>query len=207
MNRLLRDIIMVQLALMLSGLAIDLIVRADLGTTPWVVFEAALTHYLPITLGQSVILVSVVLLGVILVARQPLGWGTLVNIACLGLWVDWMKPLVPVIPSVLPLQIAYLVLGTATFGVASAIFVGSRAGAGPRDSLMLVLARVTRLSLRTTRTLIEVTVVTVGWLLGGPVGLGTLFFALTIGPTVQLAMRTLRLTPMPLATAPEPEGP
>ncbi len=96
-------------------------------------------------------------------------------------------------PHLFLIQVAYLPLGTLVMGFATAIYIGVTAGAGPRDSLMLALSRLGKISLRVARTCIEVTVVVVGWLLGGPAWLGKLVAAVAIGPAVQLGFKILRV--------------
>ena len=187
------DFLMIQFGFVLFGLSIDMMVRANLGLGPWDVLHMALTYHLPITLGEASIGVAfvVVLLDVIL--REPLGWGTIANMIFIGVWIDILKPFVPSVPSVFWIQIAYLLLGTIVMGFATAIYISVDAGAGPRDSLMLALSRLSKTSVRRARTILEVSAVAVGWLLGGPAWLGTLVFALTIGPAVQLAFKLLRV--------------
>ena len=107
----------------------------------------------------------------------------------------------------LPVQIALFLLGTGMMGLATAVYISVEAGAGPRDSLMLAVHRVTGWSVRRTRGVIEVAVVAVGWLLGGPAGLGTVAFALLIGPAVQWGFKLFkvqphRLEPVQVADAP-----
>jgi len=161
----------------------------------------ALTYHLPITLGQASIWVAflVVLLDVAL--REPLGWGSLANVVFIGVWIDIMKPFIPPVPSVIWIQAAYLLLGTLVMAFATAIYIGVDAGAGPRDSLMLALSRLGHTSVRIARTIIEVSAVAVGWLLGGPAWIGTIIFALAIGPAVQLAFKLLRIHPSEPRTA------
>ena len=189
------DFLVIQFGFVLFGLSIDIMVRANLGLGPWDVLHMALTYHLPITLGEASIGVAfvVVLLDVIL--REPLGWGTIANMIFIGVWIDILKPFVPSVPSVFWIQIAYLLLGTIVMGFATAIYIGVDAGAGPRDSLMLALSRLSKTSVRRARTIIEVTAVTVGWLLGGPAWIGTIVSALAIGPAVQLAFKLLRVRP------------
>ena len=189
------DFLVTQFGFVLFGLSIDIMVRANLGLGPWDVLHMALTYHLPITLGEASIGVAfvVVLLDVIL--REPLGWGTIANMIFIGVWIDILKPFVPSVPSIFWIQIAYLLLGTIVMGFATAIYIGVDAGAGPRDSLMLALSRLSKTSVRRARTIIEVTAVTVGWLLGGPAWIGTIVSALAIGPAVQLAFKLLRVRP------------
>jgi uncharacterized membrane protein YczE len=196
-RQFLRDMLVIQLGFLLFGVAIVIMVKAELGTSPWVALEVALTRLLPITLGQAAILVAAVIILLDLLLREPLGWGSLANMLSIGLWVDWLQPWVPSPPAMWWLQVPYLLLGVLIMGFATAVYVGVRAGAGPRDSLMLAVARLGRVSVRRARTILEVIVVTVGWLLGGSVGIGTLLFALTIGPAVQFAFRLLRVRPLP----------
>jgi uncharacterized membrane protein YczE len=107
----------------------------------------------------------------------------------LALW------LIPPVYSPLALQIPMLLGGILGMGLGSAIYIGVDAGAGPRDSLMLAIHRTTGVSIRLARGVIEVTVVTIGWLLGGPAGIGTLVFALLIGPSVQSGFKLLKVEP------------
>jgi uncharacterized membrane protein YczE len=195
-RRFLRDFVVIQIGFLLFGLAIVIMVKADLGTSPWVALEVALVRRFPITLGQAAILVAAVIILLDIMLREPLGWGSLANMVSIGLWVDWLQPWVPAPPPVWWLQTPYLLLGVLIMGFATALYVGVRAGAGPRDSLMLATARLFKVSVRTARTLVEIVVVTVGWLLGGSIGIGTLLFALCIGPAVQLAFRVMRVRPL-----------
>jgi uncharacterized membrane protein YczE len=204
-RQFIRDFLVIQFGFLLFGLAIDIMVQANLGTSPWVVLEKALTLHLPITLGQATIVVAIVITLIDVLLKQPLGWGTVANMLSIGFWVDWLAPFIPAAPANLWIQIPYLLLGALIMGFATAIYVGVNAGAGPRDSLMLAIARLANVNLRRARTFLEVTVVIVGWILGGPVGLGTLIFALAIGPAVQLAFRLLRVRPAHVQTAPAPD--
>lgn len=194
-RQFIRDFAVIQIGFLLFGLSIVILVKADLGNTPWVVLEGALIKYVPITLGQAIIVVAVVITVIDLLLKQPLGWGTLANMLSIGWWVDILAPYVPAPPMNLVLQIAYVLLGAVVMGFATAVYVGVNAGAGPRDSLMLAISRRAKVSVRLARAIIEVVVVIVGWLLGGPLGIGTLIFAMAIGPAVQLAFRLLRVHP------------
>lgn len=194
-RRFLRDFVVIQIGFLLFGLSIVILVKADLGNTPWVVLEGALIKYVPITLGQAIIVVAMVITVIDLALKQPLGWGTLANMLSIGWWVDWLTPYVPAAPVNLWIQIPYVLLGAVVMGLATAVYVGVNAGAGPRDSLMLAISRRAHVSVRLARAIIEVAVVVIGGLLGGPLGIGTLIFAIAIGPAVQLAFRLLRVTP------------
>jgi uncharacterized membrane protein YczE len=194
--RFLRDFAVIQLGFLLFGLAIDMWVLAGLGTSPWVALEVALTRYIPITLGQATILVAIVIILIDLALGQPLGWGTLANMLFIGLWVDALRPFIPSPPLNPWLQVPYLLLAVWIMGLATAVYVGVNAGAGPRDSLMLAIARRFRTTVRVARTSIEVVVVLLSILLGGTIGLGTLIIALAAGPSVQLGFRLLGVQPL-----------
>jgi len=192
-KRFARDFLIIQFGFLLFGLAINIIVKASIGLDSWDVFQMALTYHMPLTLGESNIGVALVVVLFDIMLREELGWGTIANAIFIGVWVDALKPYVPTVQGLILLQIAYLLLGTLVMGFATAIYIGVDAGAGPRDSLMLGISRVGKVSVRVARTCIEVTVVILGWLLGGPVWLGTLISAFVIGPAVQFAFKILRV--------------
>jgi len=187
------DFFVIQIGFLLFGLSIDIMVQANLGLSSWDVLHMALTYHFPISLGEASIGVAFVVVLVDVILREPLGWGTIMNMLFIGAWIDALKPFVPAVPGVLWVQVVYLLLGTLVMGFGTAIYIGVDAGAGPRDSLMLALSRIGKVSLRWSRTLLESATVLVGWLLGGPFWLGTIISAVAIGPTVQLAFRILRV--------------
>jgi uncharacterized membrane protein YczE len=178
---------------LLFGLSIDVIVQASLGLDSWNVLQMALTFHLPVTLGEANILIAFIVVLIDIILNEPMGWGTLANVVFIGVWVDALRPYVPSIPHLIMIQISYLLLGTLIMGFATAVYVGVDAGAGPRDTLMLAISRLGKTSLRGARTAIEVTVVALGWFLGGPAWLGTLIAAIAIGPAVQLGFKVLKV--------------
>jgi uncharacterized membrane protein YczE len=193
-----RDFIVIQFGFALFGLSIALMIRSNIGTTPWAVLEVALSHLTNIRPGRISIMVGMVVLLGSLTLRERIGWGTLTNIVFIGLWEDMFLSdmFLPYIPSVenhLLVQSAMLFGAILMMGFASAIYIGVDAGAGPRDSLMLAFHRTTGLSIRLGRAIIEVTVVAIGWFLGGPLGIGTVIFAILIGPAVQWAFKLLKV--------------
>jgi len=187
------DFFVIQIGFLLFGLSVDVIVQANLGLDSWDVLQMALTYHLPITLGEASIAVAFLVVLIDVILKEPLGWGTLANVVFTGVWIDVLRPYVPAVPRLIPIQIAYILLGTLIMGFATAIYVGVNAGASPRDSLMLATSRLGKTSLRVARTGIEVIVVSLGWFLGGPVWLGTLIAAITIGPAVQLGFKLLKV--------------
>jgi uncharacterized membrane protein YczE len=194
-RRFARDFLLIQFGFFLFGVSINMTVQANLGLGPWDVLHMALTYHLPITFGEASIAVAFVVVLLDVVLRETLGWGSLANVVFIGVWIDILRPFVPPTPSFIWIQLAYLLLGTLVMGFATAIYIGVDAGAGPRDSLMLALSRVSGTSVRVARTIVEVSAVGVGWLLGGPAWIGTLIFAITIGPAVQLAFKLLKIHP------------
>ncbi len=194
-NTFIRDFIVIQIGFLLYGLALALIVRANLGTGTWLVLEVALADIVGIKIGTMTVYMGFIVLIFALALRERIGWGTLGNILSIGPWLNLFLDLIPSATDYLGLQIGMFLLGVLTQGVATAVYIGVDAGAGPRDSLMLAIHRVTGFSIRVARGSIEVIVVLIGWLLGGPAGIGTVAFALLIGPSVQWAFRLFNVQP------------
>jgi len=190
-----RDFLVIQFGFFLYGLALALLIRGDLGTSTWLVFEIALADIFKITIGRMTVFVGFTVLILALAMREKVGWGTLGNILSIGPWLDLCLWLIPSAKGTLVLQIAFFLAGILIQGLATAVYIGVDAGAGPRDSMMLAIHRVTGLSVRVARGILELVVVTIGWLLGGPLGVGTLVFAILIGPSVQWAFKLLNVTP------------
>ena len=199
-NTFIRDFIVIQIGFFLYGLAIALIVRAGLGTGTWVVLEVALANILGIQIGTMTVYMGFFILIIALALREQVGWGTLANILSIGPWLNLSLALIPTSIDYLPLQIGMFLLGVLIQGIATAVYIGVDAGAGPRDSLMLAIHRTTGVSIRLARGSIEIIVVLIGWLLGGPLGFGTVAFALLIGPSVQWAFKLFKVQ----ARKPEP---
>lgn len=171
--------------LLLYGFSMAMQVRGALGLAPWDVLTQGISRHLQLSFGAITIAVSFVVLLLWIPLRQPPGLGTVLNALIVGVAVDlglWLLPQ----PDGLVARAGLLVGGVVLNGLAGAIYVGAQLGPGPRDGLMTGLHRVTGRSLRLVRTGIEVVVLALGWLLGGQVGLGTVLYALAIGPLIQL---------------------
>jgi uncharacterized membrane protein YczE len=192
-NTFIKDFVIIQIGFLLYGLAIALIVRANLGTGTWLVLEVALANIFGIKIGTMTVYMGFLILIIALVLREQVGWGTLGNILSIGPWLNLSLDLISTPKNNLALQIAMFLLGVLIQGVATAVYINVDAGAGPRDSLMLAIQRTTGVSLRAARGAIEIVVVLIGWLLGGPLGLGTVIFALLIGPSVQWAFKLFKV--------------
>ncbi|MCX2748344.1 hypothetical protein OOZ51_11020 [Arthrobacter sp. MI7-26] len=189
-----RRITQLLIGLAMYGVSLAMFIRAGLGLDPWDVFHQGVAGKIGWSIGTVVVVVSFLVLLLWIPLRQMPGFGTLANAVLVGVFADIGLALIPVF-SHLGGQIAMLAGAVVLNGIASACYIGARLGPGARDGLMTGLARRTGWSVRLSRTLIEVVVLGVGWLLGGSVGVGTVVYALAIGPLVQLLL--------PLFTVPE----
>lgn len=179
-----RRLLQLVIGLWLYGAALALFVRADLGLDPWNVFHAGLADRTGLSLGVVMMLVGVLVLCAWWPLRQTPGIGTLANILIIGLAVDVTLPWLPVLDD--PWARGGALVGSVALnGLSGALYIGAGLGPGPRDGLMTGLAARTGGSIRVVRTLIELTVLGAGWALGGSVGLGTVVYALAIGPLIQ----------------------
>ena len=172
------------LGLALYGVSMGLMIRSALGQMPWDVLHYGLALHLPLTIGQVVIAVSFLVLLLWVPLRQAPGIGTVLNALLIGVALDATLAVVSA-PHSLVLRGAAMVVGIALNGLATALYIGAQLGPGPRDGLMTGWVRRSGLSVRLVRTSLEVTVVALGWLLGGVVGVGTLLYAVGIGPLTQ----------------------
>jgi uncharacterized membrane protein YczE len=170
--------------LALYGVSMGLQIRSVLGLDPWDVLHDALSKRTGLTFGTVTALVGVLVLVCWLPLRQRPGMGTVSNILLIAIAVDATLAVVPH-PHPLVLRILLLAGGIVFNGLATALYIGARLGPGPRDGLMTGIHTRSGLSVRLVRTAIEVTVLATGWLLGGAVGVGTVLYALAIGPLTQ----------------------
>lgn len=166
--------------LFLYGISASLLVLARLGLDPWDVFHQGLARHTPLAIGTWSILVGVAVLLLWIPLRQRPGIGTVANVVVIGGMMDVVLAHVQA-PHGLPARAACLVGGVFLSGVATGAYIGAGLGPGPRDGLMTGFAARGH-SIRVVRTAIEITVLATGWLLGGTVGVGTVVYALAIGP-------------------------
>lgn len=183
-----RRLTQLMIGLVLFGFGISLMVSAELGTAPWDVLSLGIINYVPVSFGVMTIVLSLVVLLCWIPIREKPGIGTVLNALLIGPAADLGLLIIPE-TSQLWLRGIYLVAGLLLIGLATGLYIGARFGSGPRDGLMTGLHRVTGLPIWAVRTGLEVTVVVIGWLLGGNVGLGTVLFALGIGPLCQISLR------------------
>jgi uncharacterized membrane protein YczE len=172
------------LGLTLYAVSMAMQIRSGLGLNPWDVLHEGLTKQTPLSFGVITAITGVIVLLLWIPLRQRPGVGTVANVVVIAAIVDVALALLPA-PDALVARIALLVGGIVLNGVATAAYVGARLGPGPRDGLMTGLSARTGRSVRLVRTCIEVVVLAGGWLLGGTVGVGTVLYALGIGPLTQ----------------------
>ena len=178
---------------MVFGVAISLMIRANIGLDPWSVLHQGLSRVSGLSFGQvtQVVGLLLVIVNFALLGLRP-GLGTVLNMVLIGLWVDffgrqaWL-PSVPV--GAWAEGVLVFVVGIVLSGLAIGLYISPRFGAGPRDDFVLGWALRLRRSVRLVRGALELSVLSLGYLLGGSVGLGTLLFALLIGPVMQLFLR------------------
>jgi uncharacterized membrane protein YczE len=185
--------------LVLYGVSIQFQLASALGNQPWSVLDQGVSRHTGLTVGVVVVIVAALVLLCWIPLRQRPGLGTIANLAIIGPVVDATALVLPT-PHGLPLRITYLLLGVVLCAAATGLYIGAHFGPGPRDGLMTGLAK-RGLSIRVARTMIEVTVVAVGFVLGGTFGVGTILFALTIGPLAQvfIPLFEVRRPPVPAA--------
>jgi len=192
-GRLTFRVVQLMLGLFLYGFTMAMLVESTLGLDPWDVFHDGLAKNIPLSFGQVVIAVGAVVLLLWIPLRQWPGLGTILNVIVIGLAADFGIAVISR-PDDLWLRGALLVGGIVGNGLAGALYIGSHLGPGPRDGLWLGLVRKTGLSVRLLRTSVEVTVLVIGFFLGGTVGVGTVLYALSIGPIVQFFLPRLQVT-------------
>jgi uncharacterized membrane protein YczE len=176
------------LGLVVIAEGIVALLESGLGLSPWDVLHQGIALRTPLTIGTASVVVGLVVLVAAWALGQPPGWGTLANAVVIGLAVDALLAVDAITKldlEALPAQIALVLVGVALFGVGTALYIGAGLGAGPRDSMMLMLARRTGVRIAIVRFTMEAVVVVIGFSLGGTVGIGTLAFVVLIGPSVE----------------------
>ncbi|GGO23714.1 YczE/YyaS/YitT family protein [Deinococcus humi] len=170
--------------LFLYGLSLRLMLDAHVGTAPWEVLHVGVTRHLPLTVGVVSILTGAAIVAfTALRLRERIGVGTLLNVVLIGVFLDVLAPLIPD-PTMLGWRWVQFLLGVGLLGFATGAYVAAGLGAGPRDGLTLALNRLTGWPVPRIRSGVELLVLLLGWALGGPLGWGTLVFALTVGPAM-----------------------
>ncbi|POX37518.1 hypothetical protein C3486_28010 [Streptomyces sp. Ru73] len=183
-----RRLVQLYIGLLLYGISMGLMVCANLGLEPWSVFNQGVSKHTGLTIGTVTIVFGALFLLLWIPLRQRVGIGTVSNVILLGLVMDATIAVVPAYES-LAVRVPMLAFAVALNGVATGLYISARLGPGPRDGLMTGLHLRTGRPIRLVRTCIEVTVLAIGFVLGGSVGVGTVLYALAIGPMAQFFLR------------------
>ena len=195
-----RRVAQLLVGLFLYGFAIAMMIRAALGISPWDVLSQGIVLHTGFNYAVVTNVIGALVLLLWIPIRQRPGIGTVVNVLMIGPSIEVGLWLLPDVTDLVP-RILLLAGGLVALAIATGLYIGARFGPGPRDGLMTGIHRRTGWPIWIVRTSIEVTVLVIGWLLGGNVGLGTLAFALLIGPLVNITLPLLRV-PEPAAPAP-----
>ena len=179
------------LGLVLFGLGESILIASGAGVSPWTVLAQGISGKTGWSIGFVTMIVSFAILVLWIPLRQKPGMGTLLNALIIAFMIDFSLVLLPY-PETLLWQLIQAAIGVSVVGLASGIYLTANLGAGPRDGLMTGLQAKTGMPIATIRIGIEVTVVSIGWYLGGVVGVGTLFFAFGIGPCVAIGILFVR---------------
>jgi uncharacterized membrane protein YczE len=190
-----RRLIQLYIGLLIYGLGGALQVRSNLGLDPWDVFHQGVSRHVGLAIGTVLILTGVAVLLLWIPLRQLPGLGTISNVVLIGVSMNLSLQWLPHVHA-LGWRIADMVVGVVIGGIATGMYIGAHFGPGPRDGLMTGLSRRTGRSIRLTRTCLEVTVLAIGWLLGGTVGIGTVLYAMAIGPLAQYFIRAFDTRPV-----------
>lgn len=185
------------------GVAIALMIQSDLGLGPWDAFHVGIAIHLPISVGIASIGTGVAILLLSLLLRVRPGPGTLANMVLIGVVIDLLLPILPLARGWV-LGLVYFLPALVLMGLCTGMYIGAGLGSGPRDGLMLALAERTGWPVRHVRTGIELSALGAGWAMGGTVGIGTVLFALTVGPSAQWGLRLFGVGGAPPPDWPEP---
>ena len=189
---MLRRLIQLYIGLILYGVSTAVYVRANLGADPWNVFHLGVSGLTSLDIGMVMILTGAAVLLLWIPLRQRPGLGTISNVIVLGLAADATLSLMPPLES-LWLRAVLLLLAVVLNGMATGMYIGAGFGAGPRDGLMTGIHARTGWPIRRIRTTIELSVLVIGMLLGGTFGVGTVLYALVIGPLIQIFLPWFQL--------------
>ncbi|MFJ8947252.1 YitT family protein [Streptomyces sp. NPDC102395] len=195
-HHLVRRLVQLYAGLALYGISSAMLVRSGLGLEPWNVLHQGLAAHTGLSIGTVLIIVGVIVLLTWIPMRQRPGLGTVSNVIVIGIVMDGALAVIPEAHG-LSVRVPMLVAGIVLNGAATGSYIAARFGPGPRDGLMTGLHRRTGHSIRMIRTAVEISVVATGFLLGGTVGVGTLLYALSIGPLAQFFLRVFDVPAAP----------
>ena len=188
----LKSLTRLMLGLFIYGLALAMVIKAQIGVPPWDVFAQGISVTFGMTYGQASIVVSLIVLVAWIPLKVKPGIGSVLNAICIGLFADIWMPYVPHFDNYLA-NLAMFCLGMATVAFATGLYISAKLGSGPRDGLMLGTQKLLKWPFWAVRTMYEATVLTIGWLLGGQVREGTLIFAVCIGYLMQASLKFFKV--------------
>jgi uncharacterized protein len=193
MNNFYKRFINLLIGLFLYALGIVITMKANLGFAPWEVFHWGIGKNIGMTIGSVSILTGLVICVLVILMGEKLGLGTILNMILIGVFIDLLLS-INLIPQISELVsgVAVMIAGLFTISFGSYFYINSGFGAGPRDSLMVAIKRKTKLPVGLCRGILEVSVVLIGWILGGPVGIGTVLAAFGISFCIQIVFSLLR---------------
>lgn len=179
--------------LFLYAVGIVMTINANLGLAPWDVFHKGLNNTIGITMGQASISVGFIIVVITFFLGERIGWGTVFNMYFIGVFMDILMTnnLIPTFNSFFP-SLTMMLLGMFVIGCATVAYIGAQLGSGPRDSLMIALTKKTHKSVRFIRNAIEISVLSIGYLLGGTVGIGTVIMSLSVGYFIQFSFKLFK---------------
>lgn len=192
---MIRRLLRLNVGLLIYGLAVSMVVNAKVGIPPWDVFAQGISIQLNTSYGVASIIVSVIVLLFWIPLKVKPGIGSIMNAVLIGLWADFWTQYLPKMDFYWG-NMAMFLLGTCTVAFATGLYITSNLGSGPRDGLILGLTKRLGWKVWQIRTVIEVLVLSVGWLMGGQVREGTLIFALIIGYLMQVSLRLFKYKPV-----------
>ena len=185
-------LVMLCFGLSLFGLGESLIITASVGMSPWTVLAEGLSVTTGLSIGALTFLISLGVLLLWIPLKQQAGVGTILNVIIIAAVIEWSLPYLPH-PETYPMQIIQAIGGTLMVGIASGIYLIANLGPGPRDGLMTGCQKVTNLPIAWVRVFLEITVISIGYALGGTIGLATIIFAFGIGPAVSMGLYLIAL--------------
>jgi hypothetical protein len=183
-----KTLLILIIGLWIFGTGDAVIIAAGLGVAPWTVLAQGIGNQLNWTIGEATFFISVIVLFLWIPLKEKPGIGTILNAILIAAAIDIMEPILPH-PEELLFQIIQVLLGTILVGIGSGFYLTANLGPGPRDGWMTGIQRITKIPIGKIRTTIEIVVLSIGWLLGGIFGIGTIIFAILIGPIVALFLQ------------------
>ncbi|MFL0253155.1 YitT family protein [Clostridium neuense] len=181
------------IGLILCSIGTVMTINGNLGFQPWDVFHQGISIMLNITMGQASIIVSAIVIIIDYIAGEKIGWGTIFNMLVIGTFMDilMLNHLLPVFNNEI-LRIVSIIIGMLSMSIGSYMYIGAGLGSGPRDGLMVALTKKTKKSVFIVRTVIELFVLVIGYIMGGSVGIGTIIMVSLVGYFIQMVFKIFK---------------